>query len=89
MKKLYVLEAARGDGDSYDIKVTFNKEEAIKAYEDDFFHLTAAEKLTYEYILWTYRYEGSEELAQDAWREMSDVCWIDDEYVIETEVMKA
>ena len=87
MKNLYVLTATRKNGDSFDVKVTFDKAEAVQAYESDYNHLTEMEKSSYEYVLWTYRYEGTEESATAAWAEMLDEDMTNDEYIIETEVM--
>ena len=87
MKNLYVLTATRKNGDSFDVKVTFDKVEAVQAYESDYNHLTEMEKSSYEYVLWTYRYEGTEESATAAWTEMLDEDMTNDEYIIETEVM--
>lgn len=87
MKNLYVLTATRKNSDSFDVKVTFDKVEVIKAYENDYNRLTETEKSLYEYVLRTYCYEGTEESATAAWAEMLDEDMTNDEYVIETEVM--
>lgn len=87
MMELYVLEAARINGDAFDVIATFDKNEAIKAFESHIRHLTALEKATYKHILWTYRYEGKNANANEAWDEMLDEGMMDDKHVIDAEEM--
>lgn len=85
MKKLYVLEISKVNAGSYDLAVSFEKSEIIAAFEDDFESL--AEKSLYKHTLWVYRYDGKEESAEKAWREMCLNEMTDRDYIIDSETM--
>lgn len=87
MKKIYVLEISKVNAGSYDLAVSFDKNEAVAAFKDDFNSLTKTEKLLYKYTLWTYRYDGKEESAEKAWREMCLNEMTDRDYIIDSEAM--
>ena len=85
VKKLYVLEISKVNAGSYDLAVSFDKNEAVAAFEDDFESLT--EKSLYKYTLWVYRYDGKEESAEKVWREMCLEGMTDRDYIIDSETM--
>lgn len=79
-KSIFITKSDRSGGDSFELLVTFDRQEAVAAAADDIHHMTATERAKTTVSVLEYVVECGEGVsAPDAWRDfVLGVAWLPD-----------
>lgn len=90
-KIIYITERAGLNSlgeqiDGFEIAVSWDRQTALNAAEEDYNHVLPRYRSKNEWILWGRTYDGEESDAKAAWAEMLDAsAWLSDDTIAEYE----